>query len=206
MIQIYNGRRCPIVHKVSGGGRDRLALTGETRYHVRAGETDYGLFRRFFLEVLVVFHRFPVASPDESAGDEKPVAEVAFRQPVGRRFGAVGVRSGGRRFHHRRFRIKTAHVRIVERIDIYCQATAMVGEFPCPRHIAEIEGRGVVGGHGGLVVGPVVVYQGHALYGITGVEKLAENIEQVAAYLFIADYFAKEYTAFGIGMEHFEIT
>jgi len=55
-------------------------------YHVGVRDGDYGLFRCFFLEVLVVFHRFPVASPDESAGDEKPVAEVTFRQPVGRRF------------------------------------------------------------------------------------------------------------------------
>ena len=141
--------------------------------------------------MLVVFHRFPIASPYESAGGEKPVAEVAFGQPVGRRFGAVGVRSGSRRFNHRGFRVKTVYVRIVKRINVYCQAPAVVGKLPCARYIAEVEGRGVVGGHGCLIVGPVVVYQGHALYGIAGVEKLAENLEQVTANLFIADYLAK---------------
>ena len=55
-------------------------------------------------------------------------------------------------------------VRIVEGVDVYRHALAMLGDGVGMGDEAEIETAGVVGSHGSLVIGIPIVDKAHALY------------------------------------------
>ena len=95
---------------------------------------------------------------------------------------------------------------IVERIDVDGHAGAMLRQPPHPRSWAEIEGRRVVGTHGGFIVGIVFVYQDHALNGVLGAMQLTENSQQIIGYVLVADEFALQFLSFLIIMQHLQVT
>ena len=86
--------------------------------------------------------------------------------------------------------------RIVERIDVDGHAGTMLRQSPHPRGKTEVEGRGVVGSHGGLIVGIVFVYQDHALDGVLGSMQFTEYGQQIIGYVLVADGFRLSATVF----------
>ena len=78
--------------------------------------------------MLIVFARFPVASPFESVLGEEAVQEVAATDGVGMRLRAVDVGPSGGGLHEEGAVGASLDVGVVERVDVYCHATGMVGQ------------------------------------------------------------------------------
>ena len=84
--------------------------------------------------MLVVLEGVPGAAPLETVLDEKPVAEVTFRNLVLERFGTVLLGSPRGRLDEQGAVLLAAYAGIVERVDVDGQSTGMLRQLRAPCH------------------------------------------------------------------------
>lgn len=152
---------------------------------------------RLSFKVLVVLQGAPCPTPFETVLGEKSVAEVLTRDfRIGCIFTGIG-----------RTDLVALDVWIVARIDIHGETHAVLGDTVglTTRHDAEIETRGIVGRHGTLVIGIVIVYEHHAHYAVMGIIELTEDVDQIGSNGFVAYHLAYLCLAIGIAVEHTQV-
>lgn len=138
--------------------------------------------------MLVVFDTVPGAAPDEAVLCEETVAEVALHNLVGKVSGTVdvGLAIGGLDNHCAVFPV--TDVGVVERVDVYCQSSGMIGEFFGAGHRAVAKAAGVVVAHLAFVVGIVFIWQAHALDRVVVLVELTEDIDELFGNELVADH------------------
>lgn len=154
--------------------------------------------------MLVILGVLPVTSPRESVRLEEPMAEVSPLYLVGMLPAAVGILLAivGR---DQRTASPLADEGVIARIDVDGHAGAMSGHDSGTRYTTEVEGRGIVVAHGGLVVGIVGIDQHYPFDGIHGLVQLAEDVQQVVGNVLVADELALQLFPILIIMEHREV-
>ena len=155
--------------------------------------------------MLVVFGAAPVATPAEAGCGEEAMAEVASLDLVGEGARTVHIGCTGGGLGDFRAAAQALMAGVVEGVDVDSHAESVLGDEACVGYEAEVEGGGVVGAHGTLVVGIPMVDKEHALYGVTGTVELPEDVEHDVGNLLVDDHLADEGAAVDVGMQAAQI-
>lgn len=155
-----------------------------------------------FLEVLVVFRIFPVTAPNETMFLEETVAKVVFCYLVFEVVASVAP-TGTASWLYRCFPASVSfHTWVVKWVYVYCHSCRMPRQSAGAGNGPVTEAGGVVGSHGSLVFGIIIVNEPYALYRILSFVESAEYVEKVIGYGFVAYNLALSCFSLAVNMQH----
>ncbi len=155
--------------------------------------------------MLVVLEGAPCAAPAEATGDEQAIAEVGGVYLAGDILATVTVVGISLAFGRKDTATTDVEARVVERIHIYCHATAVPGQVLASGNMPVAEARCVVIRHGAQVRGFIIVNQAHAGYRVTNLVQLAEDIQQIFSDLAVAYHLAYVFLSIEVIVRQLEI-
>lgn len=146
---------------------------------------NHHLFSFPFLEMLVVLHATPAATPAETVRFERLFAKVVVIDFVGKLFASVNVVGGRGRTDARAF-----DTGVLQWVDVDGHTEGMLRESPRTGYGAVVEARTVVGLHRDFVGGVEVVHQSDTIDGISLCKQGPEDAEQVVGDGLVAHHLA----------------
>jgi hypothetical protein len=138
--------------------------------------------------------------------EKEAIGQVATVYLAGERAAAVNVWRGGGGLDKQLAVGTLLDAGVIERIQVYGQATGMGRELIGSEDGTVAETTGIVGSHLPLIVGVEIVSKPDALDGITRFIELAEDVEEIGGYTFVADHLALADVAFKIVVQELQIT
>ena len=158
--------------------------------------------------MLIIYRGFPVSAPAEAVGYKKFVTEILFVNQFYRKRGGIlwssvmGKKFAVGRFHEAAVAM---YAGVVTRIDVDGKTETVARNLFAAPDGAEIKTRRVVGRHGSLVDGVIIVGQNDALDAIARTVELAEDVEQVGGDGLMTDEFAHLRLPGSIDMKQAEV-